>query len=523
MMRWLLDKFGYAKRSGTYRPAQWLVDTFTGGTASAAGLAVTEKSALQYTPFWAAVRIISGTVGALPFQVYRREPGGKSPLPEHPVHTLLHERANPFMDAITFLEVLQTHVLTYGNGYAEIQRDGAGRPVGMWPLLPDRTNRKIRDGVPYYEVQVDTGQTVILADDAVLHVKGLGYDGYTGYPVVRYHKEAIGYGQAVKEYGARFFANDGNPGGVLQHPAKLDDKAFNHLKKSWSANQAGLSNAHRMQILEEGMEWKPIGVEPAKAQAMDVQKYTVDDCARIFQIPPHMIGSMQFSKYNNVEQLHIEFVSRTMLYWFRKWEQEVNYKLLMPSERGTIFAEILVDALLRGNVEARGQFYALGRQWGFLSVNEIRSKENLNPIGPAGDIYLEPLNMKPAGTPGPDETEPPENEPDEDDVRSTHHALIAGAWQRVITKQAAARGPLPGNRLSMVMCDRQRVYAGKILAEPVAAWASVRGVPRAQAMQLLEGQISNHIVPRSPLSEDDAETLADALIEQIGDYHASDD
>jgi HK97 family phage portal protein len=522
MMGWLLGKLGYAKRSGTSRPAQWLIDCFTGGTGSSAGVNVTEKSALQYTPFWAAVRIISGTVGALPFKVYRRIEGGKTPVPEHPVHALLHERPNPYMDAVTFLETRQGHVLTHGNGYAEIQRDGRGRPVALWPLLPDRTHRKIKDGVPYYEVQVQTGETVPLPDEAVLHVKGLGFDGYTGYPVVRYHKEAIGYGVAVKQYGARFFANDGNPGGVLEHPGKLDEKAFDHLKKSWAANQTGLSNAHRMQILEEDMKWKPIGVEPAKAQAMDVQKYTVDDCARIFQIPPHMIGSMQFSKYANVEQLQIEFIARTMLYWFRKWEQEVNYKLLMPRERGTYFCEILVDALLRGNVEARGQFYALGRQWGFLSVNDIRGFENLNPIGPAGDIYLEPLNMKPAGTPGPDEPAAPDAGADpptqDDDVRDAHHALIASAWRRVITKQdnALARG------VGVDFWNRLRTFSFSVLGGPVRAYAAVLGVRPLDAEAITQTFIDIAIQEAAPPVAD-ADGLAEALINEIGDDHASDD
>jgi len=507
-------------RTSLAHPAQWLVDYFTGGGTASSGVNVSQNTALKYTPFWAAVRIISGTVGALPFKVYSRTDSGKQVESMHPVYKLLHDRPNPYMDAVTFLETRQAHVLTYGDGYAEIQRDGGGRPIALWPLLPDRTARKLTEaGQPYYEVGTATGQTVTIPDENVLHIKGLGFDGYTGYDVVNYHREAIGYGVAVKEYGARFFANDGNPGGILEHPNKLSDPSFERLKKSWAANHAGLSNAHRMQILEEGMKWNQIGVDPAKAQALEVQKWTVDDCARIFQIPPHKLGSMEFSKFNNVEQLQIDFVCTTMLYWFAKWEQECNYKLFGKAERGRLFCEILVDGLLRGNVEARTGFYTAGRQWGYLSINDIRAKENMNAIGPAGDVYLDPLNMKPAGAPWPDEpTEPapdagaapPADDEDDDAVRQAHRQLLTAQWRRVITKVKA------GKSTGTTAWDSHRKFAQTVLTDGALAWAAVAGTHSDWARVSVNTCITDAIRPDISLAGSNAEGLADIMMDMIG-------
>ncbi|MEN6334125.1 MAG: phage portal protein [Phycisphaerales bacterium] len=511
------------KRFTLKNPPEWFIDYFGGGE-SASGVKVGHQAALHYTPFWAAVRIISGTLGSLPFKIYKRlDNGGKEPMPGHRLYPLIHERPNDYMDWLTFAETRQAHVLCYGNAYAEIQRDGTGRPIALWPLLPDRTCRKeTAEGLPYYEVQLPAGDSVQLADENVLHIKGLGFDGYTGYDVVSYHKDAIGYGIAVKEYGARFYSNDASPGGVLECPTAMSDAAFKRLKESWNEQHTGLSNAHRMQLLEEGTKWTKIGVEPDKAQAIEAQKFTVDDCARIFQIPPHKLQSMEFSKYSNVYDLNSDFYCSTMLYWFRKWEQEINYKLLMPSERGSLFVEILVDALLRGNVEARTAFYASGRQWGYLSINDIRAKENMNPIGPEGDVYLDPLNMAPAGTltaaPADDPDDPPADGPDpkDDPVRKAHIDLLAGHVRRVLTKQANS---CKDRQQSETWWNAHRKWACEVLAGPVVAYAATRGMAEPAAGSILEAKIYEWINNGVPLPESFAEIIAEDIIERIGGHH----
>lgn len=518
-MKSLRQKFGswIAKRFNLKNPPQWFIDYFGGGV-STSGVSVNHRGALRFTPFWASVRVISGTIGALPFKVYRRrEGGGKEPQSEHRVYSLLHDAPNAYMDAVTFIETRMAHVLTYGNGYAEIQRDGAGRPVALWPLLPHRTWRKVReDGTLYYEVQVDdAGTRVPIADANVLHIKGLGFDGYTGYDVVSYHRDAIGYGIATKEYGARFFANDASPGGVVEHPGpgSLSDAAFKHLKDSWNEAYGGLKNSHRVAILEEGAKFHPTGVEPAKAQMIETMKFTIDDCARIFGIPPHKIASMEFSKYANVSELNNDFYCSTMLYWFRKWEQEINRKLFGPSERGRLFVEILVDALLRGDLASRTAYYATGRQWGWLCTDDIREKENMNPLPDGkGKIYLEPLNMKPAGQPDPAaEPDPDAN----DDAERAHRALLAAQWQRIVTRVAKTSArKSTGNGF----WAGERGWARDLLRDPVRAWAAVTGATDADAA--LDGMLDDTLCERWANDNHDPEGLAMLLMARIGEHHA---
>lgn len=485
------------KRTSLENPANWLVDYFNGEEDSATGVRVNKKTALKYTPFWSAVRIISGTFAALPFKVYQRLAEGKNPVPSHPVYGLLHDRVNPYIDAITFWETRISHVLTYGNGYAEIQRNGAGRPVALWPLLPNKVERKIdENNVPYYEITLPNFEKAFLRDENVLHIKGLGFDGYTGYDVVTYHKQAISYGIAVKEYGARFFGNDATPGGVLETPAELSDPAYKRLKESWSESHKGLKEAHRIAILEENTKFNKIGTDPEQAQALDIQKWNVDDCSRIFQMPPHMLGSMEFSKYNNVEQLELEFYKRTMLYWFRKGEQEVNYKMFMPKERGEFFAEILADAILRADMKTRYMCYKIGIDSGFLLPDEPREKENLNPLPDGlGKKLRIPLNIALSG----------DNKANE--IKTSHRALIASNWIRIIE---SSNGDIA----------KVRERAVKLLREPIIAFASILN-RQNDANKILYQLIGEIINENNKLTIYDATRLADLTMARIGGDYAT--
>ena len=465
-----------SQSSGTSTPAQWLIDWVSGGSESSSGVAVTESSALKYTPFWACVRVISGTLASLPFLSYKRVDAGKEITPNTPAYKLMHDRPNEYIDAVTFIESRQAHVLTYGNGYAEIQRNGAGLPIALWPLLPDKTERKIDESnVPYYEVTDNTGTKHYLADRNVLHIKGLGFDGYTGYSVAEYHKEAIGYGIAVKEYGSRFFSGDGQPPGVLHHPGELTGPAKENIAKSWEKRHKGLTNSHRIQVLEEGMKYEATGVDPQKAQAIEVQQYTVDDCARIFNMPPHKIASMIHSTFSNIEEQNIDFISTTMLYWFRKWEQEINYKLYMPSQHGKYFSEIKVDAILRGNSEARHNAYGSGKQWGYYSTNDIHRLENMNTIGPEGDIYLQPINMAPIGA-------------DTGQIQQNClKNLVESEFQRIV------RGK-KGGKIDIT-------WATKVLSESVRAYAAAVNITAEKRVQ---AALIDSLTESESLTENDA-------------------
>jgi HK97 family phage portal protein len=490
------------KRSTSSSPDQWFIDWVRGGESTSSGVSVTEQKAMKYSPFWAAVRVISGTLGFLPFFVYKRD-GDDRERVNHPAFELLHNRPNEYMDALTFKETRQAHALTYGNGYAEIQRNGAGKPVALWPLLPDRTWRRITEsGLPYYEVRTPTGEKFELPDENVLHIKGLGFDGYTGYNVVEYMREAVGYGIAVKEYAGRFFDGDATPGGVLSHPEQLTKTAQKNLYDSWEKRHSGLSTKHRLQILEEGMQYTPIGVSPEQAQSLEVQKYTVDDCARIFNIPPHKLGSMDRATFSNIEEQNLDFISSTMMYWFKKWEGEANYKLLSPSQQKNYFCEILAEGLLRGRVEQRTNAYAKARQWGWMSVNDIRRLENMNSIGPDGDIYLEPMNMKPAG----EEIEPaPAPVVDEEELDRMHFKLIANEFKRVITA---------GQRCNFK--KDQRHWAETIMIHSVDAYASVRGKDVTEARLVLRKLLDHYVCKGEPIDDSYAEIVAKRIIEEVG-------
>lgn len=500
---YLEEKLG-TKRFTLADPEPWFVDWARGGEESSSGVPVNENSALKYTPFWAGVRVITGTLAATPCKVYRRLERGKEPVNQHPVFGLLHLEPNPYMDALTFIETRQAHALCYGNGYAEIQRNGAGKPIALWPLLPNRTSRKIKDGVPFYEIRLQTGEAVHLPDANVLHIKGLGFDGYTGYNVVQYQREALGFGIAVKRFGARFFKNDASPGGVLEHPTTLSDKAFSHLKESWAGGHGGLENAHRMQILEEGMKWSKTGVDPEQAQALEVQKWNVDDSARILQIPPHKIGSMEYSKYNNVEQLQIDFVCTTMLYWIRKWEQDLTRKLFTTQEKKELFCEFLIEGLLRGDVKSRYMAYNIGRNAGFLCADDIREKENMNPLPDGkGQIFLQPMNMVPLG-----------EAPAIDSARTSLRTLLMSQWSRIIAKQMKS---LEKNNGGFDWVGHRR-WAFTILAAPTAACASLQG-RRDDAEAILNHVLQELLTQENHLETGQEAILADRLIERIGGHH----
>lgn len=513
------------RRSTGSNPSEWFVDWVSGGRPVSSGAKVNHSTALKYTPFWSAVKIISGTLAALPFKVYTHlEPRGKALKPAHRAYRLVHDEPNAYMSALKFIESRQIGVLCYGNGYAEIQRDGAGRPVALWPLLPDKTERKLhKDGTPYYQVRVTLPaggeETVELPDYNVLHIMGLTRDGFTGVDVVTYHKEAIGYGIAVKEYGSRFFGQGCNPGGYLEHPQTLSPKAKDYLKASIEKSHQGLSNAHRLMVLEEGMKWHELGVDPKKAQALEVQKWTVDDCARIFQVPPHMLGSMEFSKYNNVEQLRLEFYNG-MLYWFRTWEQEINRKLFMPSEQGRLFCEILVDAMLRSDNESRAKFYTAGRQGGWFSINDVREKENMNPIGPEGDVYLDPLNMVPAGslTANLSEGDDPGPGRSMNGAQQALRRLLVTQWRRVIIKQANANG----QKASPAWWENHRQWARGVLLDTAVACGAVGGVDPERTEATLRSYVDTTLKAGSELRGSHAEWLADDLMDEIDEIGGTD-
>lgn len=360
---------------------------------SSSGKTVNERTALQTAIVYACVRVLSETIASLPFHTYRYTQNGKEKAIDHSIYHILHSEPNPEMTSFVFRETLMGHLLLWGNAYAQIIRDGRGRVVGLYPLLPNKmvVNRNTQ-GQLYYQYEKD-GQTYILNRYEVLHIPGLGFDGLIGYSPIAMAKNAIGMAIATEEYGAKFFANGANPGGVLEHPGVVKDPA--RIRESWNAVYQGSSNAHRVAVLEEGMKFQSIGIPPEQAQFLETRKFQINEVARIFRIPPHMVGDLEKSSFSNIEQQSLEFVMYTLDPWVVRWEQEIQRALFSESEKRQYFVKFNVDGLLRGDYGSRMNGYAVGRQNGWLSANDIRELEDMNrvPVELGGDLYLINGNM----------------------------------------------------------------------------------------------------------------------------------
>lgn len=366
--------------------------SFLFGT-STSGKTVNERTALQTTAVYACVRILAETIASLPLHTYRYTTNGKEKATDHSIYYLLHSEPNSEMTSFVLRETLMGHLLLWGNAYAQIIRDGRGRVVALYPLLPNKmmVNRN-EQGQIYYQYDKD-GQYYYLRNYEVLHIPGLGFDGLVGYSPIAMAKNAIGMAIATEEYGAKFFANGANPGGVLEHPGVVKDPA--RVRDSWNAVYQGSTNAHRVAVLEEGMKFQSIGIPPEQAQFLETRKFQINEIARIFRIPPHMIGDLEKSSFSNIEQQSLEFVMYTLDPWVVRWEQAIQKALFSESEKRQYFVKFNVDGLLRGDYQGRMNGYAVARQNGWLSSNDIRELENLNriPAELGGDLYLINGNM----------------------------------------------------------------------------------------------------------------------------------
>lgn len=374
------------------------------GSTSTTGRTVTPQASVSSTAVWAAVRIISESIATLPLRVYERTGAGRTVATKHPLYPLLHDRPNVRQTAVEFREQQLASLLLWGNSYAYIERWPSGRPRYLWPLRADRVTVKVdvttqSDPLPglVYVVQTQDGSQVVYPADDVLHVRGLSSDGMLGLSPIQVHRDAVGLEMAEREFAARFFGNNGRPGGVLKVQGRLSNDAAQRLKASWETAHRGLDNAHRVAVLEEGIEWQGMGMPLADAQFVEQRRFSIEEIARIFRVPLHLMGDLQRATFSNIEHQGIEFVVHTIRPWVVRLEQAYN-TLLYPSERSSLYVEHVVDALLRGDLKARYDAYAVGRQWGWLSVNEIRALENLNGVGVDGDQLIQPLNFGPIGT-----------------------------------------------------------------------------------------------------------------------------
>ena len=406
---------------------------FFGGSSS--GKNVNEMSAMQMTAVYSCVRILAEAVAGLPLHLYRyTDGGGKEKAVDHALYKLLHDEPNPEMSSFVFRETLMTHLLLWGNAYAQIIRNGKGEVIGLYPLLPNRMSvDRDANGRLYYsytrsndEAPTMKGTTVTLQPSDVLHIPGLGFDGLVGYSPSAMAKNAIGMAMACEEYGAKFFANGAAPGGVLEHPGTIKDPV--RVRESWQSTFGGSGNSNKIAVLEEGMKYTPIGISPEQAQFLETRKFQINEIARIFRVPPHMVGDLEKSSFSNIEQQSMEFVKYTLDPWVVRWEQSIMRALLSQDEKAGYFVKFNLEGLLRGDYQSRMNGYAIARQNGWMSANDIRELENLDriPAEDGGDLYLingNMLPMKNAGafadtttSIGKEETENGEQETDGEEV-----------------------------------------------------------------------------------------------------------
>ena len=411
-------------------PAKLLI----GVANSEAGVTVNERTALACSAVFACVQILADTVASLPLFVYERmSGGGRRKATGHPLFSLLHDEWNEEMSSFTARETMQAHLVTWGNSYAFLDWNGAGRLNGIWPLRPDRMEVK-RDpgsGEIVYRYQMDSGQFKNFSPREILHVRGLGFDGLKGYSVIRMAKDAIGLAIATEQAGSKLFANGIRLSGVIEHPKQMGDTAMKNVRASLDAH-AGSKQFLKTLVLEEGMKWKQTGIPPEDAQFIESRKFSVVEVARFFRMPPHKIQSMDAATFGNIEHQAIEFVVDTIRPWLVRTEQEYRRKLLRPAERSTIYIEHLVDGLLRGDIASRYAAYAIGRGNTWLSGNDVRDLENMNPIGPQGDVYHVPMNWVPADVAG-------GGDPDPEDVARARRSLPEFAERRSVAERKRAQ------------------------------------------------------------------------------------
>ena len=375
---------------------------FMGG--STAGKIVTERSAMQMTAVYSCVRILAEAIAGLPLHLYRyTDSGGKEKATDHPLYLLLHDEPNPEMSSFVFRETLMTHLLLWGNAYAQIIRNGKGEVMALYPLMPNKMSvERDENGQLYYTYSrsaeeaktAETGRVILLPKD-VLHIPGLGFDGLVGYSPIAMAKNAIGLAIATEEYGAKFFANGAAPSGVLEHPGTIKDPQ--RVREAWQSQFGGSSNSGKIAVLEEGMKYTPISISPEQAQFLETRKFQINEIARIFRVPPHMVGDLEKSSFSNIEQQSLEFVKYTLEPWVVRWEQSIARSLLSENEKKQYFVKFNLEGLLRGDYASRMNGYATARQNGWMSANDIRELENLDriPAEEGGDLYLINGNMLP--------------------------------------------------------------------------------------------------------------------------------
>ena len=365
--------------------------------AAASGKNVTEETAIQISTVYACVRVLAETIASLPLNVYESDGKGGSRIAEnHPLEYLLHDAPNEEMTSFIWREQMMTQILLRGNSYSQIVRNGKTAIMSIYPLLSSNmTVDRDDSGALTYKYQMADENTITLSPSEVLHIPGMGFDGIMGYSPIALMKTTLGLTLAAEEYGSKVFGNGATPAGVLTHPNRLKDPE--KLRNAWNAAYGGSANAGKIAILEEGMKFERISMPNSEAQFLETRKFQVSEICRIYRVPPHMVGDLEHATFSNIEHQSISFAVHTIRPWLVRIEQSMNKALFSKNERGKYFVKFNMDGLMRGDYKSRMEGYAIARQNGWMSADDIRGLENLNPIGAekGGEEYLVNGNMIP--------------------------------------------------------------------------------------------------------------------------------
>ena len=376
------------------------------GAQSPSGETVTPETALTYSAYWNAIVLISGTIGALPLHLMQRKDKTKRIADDRVMYRVMHDSPNQYMTAMQFRECLIAHILGWGNGYAEKVYNNYGELIGMWPIPPNRVRPEMVKGELEYRIQLPDGTAIWLSRSKVLHVAGLGFDGFMGYSIAAMARKSIGLGMAMETFGSRFFGEGTHPGVIVEHPQKLSPEAHSNLKKSLADTYSGLGNSHRLMLLEEGMKFQRIVIDPKDSQFLESRQFNIPEIARWFNLPPHKLKDLTKSSFSNIESEQISFATDSILPWLVRLEQSFNMQLLTASDRensgrGRLYFKHNMEGLLRADSAARGTYYREMFMIGAMSINEIREKEDMDPDpNPMADERFVPMNMQPLSSVG---------------------------------------------------------------------------------------------------------------------------
>lgn len=472
-MSYLSDLFAPPPAAATAASLENVLGGMVAQTGS--GMTVTNDSAMKLSTVYACVRLLSETIAALPLMMFRREAdGGRTVATEHPLYDVLHDQPNRYQTAIEFRQMMTAHAILRGNAYARIVPGPRGFVDQLVPIHPDKvTVEDLPDGNIRYRVD---GERDPLLDGDVMHLKGLSMDGKVGVSLLTYMRETVGIGLAAEQYGARFFGQGAQPGGVLKMPGKLKEESAKRLLASWNSAHGGPFNPHRVAVLEEGLEWQQMGLTNKDSQLLELREFTAEDATRWFGVPPHMVGltSSATSWGSGIEQMGIGFVVYTLLPWLKRWEQAITRDLILIPR--VYFVEHIVDGLLRGDTASRYSAYSIARNIGVMSPNEIRRLENMNPRQ-GGDVYQDTPNGA-----------APQQDTRVDNTGAHYRLLLKESAARVVRKELAALNRISGRTPEQSDLWREAVEA--FYATHAEFCAQALAISPAQAGRYVADQLA---------------------------------